>query len=221
MTETLSASEVISVLRQASRSLLDHHEELTELDALTGDGDMGVTAQLICKAIEKCTVSSETDIGKLLMTCGTEINRESPSTFGTLLASAFVEAGKTVAGRTEVRIVDIPAVGRSAVDGMRRRGKSNIGEKTMLDCIVPALDSLERALSESVNYVTAIQFAVEAAKKGAKNTINMAAIHGRASYRQDHGVGVRDPGAVAISYMIQSSGIALIDLIVRQPSPMK
>ena len=220
MTETIGASDVTSVLRQASRSLLDHHEELTELDALTGDGDMGVTARLISKAIEKSAASSETDIGKLLMTCGMEINRESPSTFGTLLASAFVEAGKTVAGRTEVRIVDIPAVGRSAVDGIRRRGKSKIGEKTMLDCIVPALDSLERALSESVNYVTAIQFAVEAAKKGAKNTIDMAAIHGRASYRRDHGVGVQDPGAVAISYMIQSSGIALIDLIVRR-SPTK
>ena len=220
MTETIGASDVTSVLRQASRSLLDHHAELTELDALTGDGDMGVTARLISKAIEKSAASSETDIGKLLMTCGMEINRESPSTFGTLLASAFVEAGKTVAGRTEVRIVDIPAVGRSAVDGIRRRGKSKIGEKTMLDCIVPALDSLERALSESVNYVTAIQFAVEAAKKGAKNTINMAAIHGRASYRRDHGVGVQDPGAVAISYMIQSSGIALIDLIVRR-SPTK
>jgi len=220
VTETIGASDVISVLRQASRSLLDHHEELTELDALTGDGDMGVTARLISKAIEKSAASSETDIGKLLMTCGMEINRESPSTFGTLLASAFVEAGKTVAGRTEVRIVDIPAVGRSAVDGIRRRGKSKIGEKTMLDCIVPALDSLERALSESVNYVTAIQFAVEAAKKGAKNTIDMAAIHGRASYRRDHGVGVQDPGAVAISYMIQSSGIALIDLIVRR-SPTK
>jgi dihydroxyacetone kinase-like protein len=182
---------------------------------------MGVTAQLICRAIEKCTASSETDIGKLLMTCGMEINRGSPSTFGTLLASAFVEAGKTLVGRTEVKIVDIPALGRSAVDGINRRGKSKIGEKTMLDCIVPAVESLERALSGSVNHITAIQCAIEAAKEGAKNTANMAAIHGRASYRQDHGVGVKDPGAVAISYMIQSSGIALIDLIVRKPSTMK
>ena len=213
MTGTLGAPEAVSLLRQASKSLLDNHEELTELDALTGDGDMGVTAELISKAIEKCTASSEEDIGKMLMNCGMEINRASPSTFGTLLASAFVEAGKTVAGRKEVRMVEIPTIGRSAIDGIQRRGKSKIGEKTMLDCIVPAVESLEHSISEGVNPITAIQRAIEAAKDGAENTINMAATHGRASYRQDHGVGVQDPGAVAVSYMIQSSGKALIDLI--------
>ena len=212
MTETIDASEIASLLQDAARGLSENHDRLSELDALSGDGDMGVTAELIAKAIDQSTASSEPDVGKLLLNCGTEINRRSPSTFGTLVASALSEAGKASLGRKEVGINELAHLGRSAIEGIRRRGKSNVGEKTMLDCIVPAVDALERALSAGVDPVAAIEASIDAANVGATNTTSMAATHGRAAYRQDRGVGIQDAGATAIFFMLEAAGKGLVKL---------
>jgi dihydroxyacetone kinase-like protein len=213
VTETLNSPDIIFLLQHAAKGLSENHERLGELDALAGDGDMGVTAELISKAIDLCMASPEADIGRLLMNCGMEINRRSPSTFGTLLASAFIEAGKAALGRKEIPVVDLAALGRSAVDGIRKRGKSDAGEKTMLDCIVPALDGFYSAISGGASIKVAIEATIEAAGAGTRNTTRMAATHGRASYRQDRSVGIQDAGATAICFMIESSGRALIGLI--------
>ena len=219
MIETLSAPDIISLLQHAARGLSQSHERVGELDALTGDGDLGVTAELVSKAIDQCTTSSEANIGELLMNCGAEINRRSPSTFGTLLASAFNEVGKSTLGRSEIKTDELVAFGRRAIDGIRKRGKSDIGEKTMLDCIVPAVDALGHALTNGVGTRAAIKASIEAAKMGAMNTTMMAATHGRAAYRQDRAVGMQDAGASAVFYMLESAGNALIELLGKKLEP--
>jgi dihydroxyacetone kinase-like protein len=178
---------------------------------------MGVTSEFVSRAITEVGASSaEDDIGKLLVSCGIEINRRSPSTLGTLLASASVEAGKAAIGRKEIGIPDFVLLGRGAIDGIRKRGKSEIGEKTMLDSLVPAVEAFEKALTEGAGHKVAIESAIEAAKAGAEKTIEMRAKHGRAVYRQDRGAGIQDPGATAIYYLLESFGKALIDYSTKQ-----
>lgn len=220
MTATIDVSGMTILLESAATGLVEDRDRLTELDALVGDGDIGVTAELIGKTIASYTASPrETDIGKLLMNCGLEINKNSPSTFGTLLAWAFIEGGKAVLGRKTIDVEDLSLIGRGAIDGIKKRGRSNLGEKTMLDCLVPAVTAIERAVDEGNGYRIAIEAATKAAKEGAEATAGLMAVHGRAAYRQDRSVGVKDAGATAMLCMIEACGKALIGYLELQQNP--
>jgi dihydroxyacetone kinase-like protein len=102
MSEFIDTATLITILKETAAGWSRHSEEIGQLDAIVGDGDMGVTVELGSKAmIDYLANPAEEDIGKLLMKCGMQINKASPSTFGTLLASAFMEAGKAALGRRQ------------------------------------------------------------------------------------------------------------------------
>ena len=88
---SLDINRLTSVLKSVAADLKTHSEELRQLDAKVGDGDLGVTIELASQAMtDYLALSAETDMGKLLAQCGMSINKVSPSTFGTILASAFM-----------------------------------------------------------------------------------------------------------------------------------
>jgi dihydroxyacetone kinase-like protein len=144
------------------------------------------------------------------MKCGMQVNKASPSTFGTLLASAFMEAGKAVSGRKEIGTAELEVLGAAAVDGIRKRGKAQAGEKTMLDSLIPAVEAFRQAQARGDDGRAAIEAAIEAAKAGMIATAGMKAKYSRASYRQDGGMGVQDPGATAMYYLIEGLRRSLI-----------
>lgn len=212
MSLALDTASIISILKEAAAEWIHHSDELQQLDAIIGDGDMGVTVELGSKAIGDFLANpTEDDIGKLLMKCGIQINRASPSTFGTLLASAFMEAGKAVLGRKEIDIKDLALVGLAAIDGVKKRGKAEVGDKTLLDSLVPAVEAFQEILAKDVDHKAAIEAAIKAAKTGMEATTAMRAKHSRASYRQNGSVRVKDAGAAAIYYLIESFGRSLIN----------
>ena len=217
MSAVLSIENMASILKEATAELINHSEELRQLDAAIGDGDIGVTVELGSKAVaEYLTDATEDDMGKLLSKSGMYFNKASSSTFGTLLATAFMEAGKALLGRKEIDVKDLVLAGQGAIDGIKKRGKSNVGEKTMLDSLVPAVEAYKQALAGSPDYKVAIESATKAAKTGMEETVNMKAKHSRASYRLDGGVGVQDAGATAMYYLIESFGRSLVSHMAGQ-----
>ena len=146
----------------------------------------------------------EEDIGKLLMKCGMQINKVSPSTFGTLLASAFMEAGKAVLVRKEIEFKDMLLLGKGAIEGVKKRGKAEVGDKTMLDALVPAVEAFGEGLAAGHDNRLVLEAIVKAAKSGAEATVKMKAKYSRASYRQDGAIGLQDAGATATYYLIAS-----------------
>ena len=205
MIQKLTATDIISILREVASDQKAHIEELRQLDAVLGDGDMGVTTELGSRAIDEYLSSTdEKDIGKLLAKSGMNFNKASPSTFGTLVASAFMEAGKASLGKRELSVEDLIAVGNGAVDGIKKRGKAEIGDKTMLDSLVPAVAVFEQELAKGTEPKAALNAAVKAAESGMKATIKMKAKHSRASWHQEDSIGVQDAGATAMYYIIES-----------------
>jgi dihydroxyacetone kinase-like protein len=209
MSKTLNSANLKTVLKETAVEWRTHSDTLQQLDSILGDGDIGVTVDLGGKAIIECVASlSDDDIGKILMKCGMSVNKASPSTFGTLLASAFMEAGKGLTGKKEIDAKDIALAGQGAVDGIKKRGNAVVGEKTMLDSLVPAVEAYKQALANN-----AVGAATAAAKKGMEDTKNMKAKHSRASYRPDGGIGVQDAGATAMYYLIEAFGKNLVTQI--------
>jgi len=211
MSKTITTAIIIDILKDAAAGWGQHSEELRQLDSITGDGDLGVTVELAGKAMtDYLNNPGEEDIGKLIMKCGMQINKSSPSTFGTLLASAFMDAGKTVLGRKEIEVKDLALVGQGAIDGVKKRGKAQVGDKTMLDALVPAVDALQEGLAKGTDNKVVLEAVIKAAKIGAEATVKMKAKFSRASYRPDGGIGIQDAGATATYYLIEAFAQSLI-----------
>jgi len=201
----LTAINIVSILKEVAADLESHSEELRQLDAIIGDGDLGVTVELGSKALREYLASpDEGNIGQLLAKCGLQFNKASPSTFGTLLASAFMGAGKVAMEKEKIEIEDLGPIGDSAVDGIKKRGKAEVGDKTMLDCLVPAVEAFKKELAGGMNPEVALKAAVTAAEEGMKATIPMMSKHGRASWHGENSVGVQDAGATAMYHIIES-----------------
>jgi len=205
VTESFTASDVASLLVEVANDLESDSEELRALDAAIGDGDLGITVQLASKAMRDCVASStETVVGRLIAQCGMSINKASPSTFGTLLASAFLAAGKAAQDKDRIDQHDLVLLGEAAVEGVKKRGKAEVGEKTMLDCLVPAVEAFKASTEGGSNLSHALQRAVTAAEAGLESTVNMQSQHGRASWHGEKTVGVQDAGATAVYRLIES-----------------
>ena len=93
-------------------------------------------------------------------------------------------------------------LGKGAVEGVKKRGKAEVGDKTMLDALVPAVEAFEQALAKGTDIRMALELTMKAAKAGAEATVNMKAKYSRASYRQDGAVGLQDAGAMRFTYYL-------------------
>ena len=199
----LTVADLRAILGAVALDMQGHLEELRELDATLGDGDLGITMQLASGAIAQASGQTE-DVGTMLATLGMGINKVSPSTFGTLLASAFMGAGAALRGKNSVDLQDLMAMGSGAVEGIKKRGKADVGDKTMLDALVPAVEAFRSDIEGGGGVAEAFEVAATAGEKGMEATTGMIAKFGRASWRREDSVGVRDAGATAMHYLIQS-----------------
>jgi dihydroxyacetone kinase-like protein len=208
----IDAPRIIAILEQVSGDLKSHAEELRELDAQLGDGDLGITVELASQAItDYLKTTGETDIGKILAQCAMNINQASPSTFGTILSSAFMGGAKAAMGKTQLGLEDFTAIGEGAVENIMKRGKANTGDKTVLDSLVPAVEALKKEIATGAIEREAISAAVKAAEDGMKATVNMKAKFGRAQWFKDGSAGIQDGGATAMYYLIKSFADCLLN----------
>jgi dihydroxyacetone kinase-like protein len=200
----LTGADLHAILRAVAADMQAHVDELRELDANLGDGDLGITFRLASAALADAPGPTTGDIGLFVADLGLSINRASPSTFGTLLASAFVWAARAIRGKSALSAADLAAMGASAVEGIKKTGKAEVGDKTMLDTLAPAVDAFAGELAKSGDAASALRAAAQAGAEGMNATAGMTAKFGRASWRAEQSAGPLDAGAVAMYYLVES-----------------
>jgi len=200
----LTSEEVKNIVLGMSECMIRNSDTLRELDATIGDGDLGVTVALGGNALKEAVEDTDTqDIGRLLINCGVKFNQAAASTFGVLFATALMEAGKVMRGYTRIGLSDIVAAAEAAEAGIRRRGNASPGDKTMLDAIIPAIEVLRQANERRSSIESALEEAAIAAGDGAEATKCMQSRIGRASYQGKRTIGIKDPGAAAIHFLLE------------------
>ncbi len=190
------------VLRAFER-VLDHLErsvdELNRLDSAVGDGDLGVTITLGCRAVRKALPDlAGQDIGTIVAKSGMAFNGAAPSTMGALLAIAAMRAGKEAKGVEELSPALLVGMVRAAQAGIVEKGRAQPGDKTMLDALGPSIQALEKGLAQGKTLREAAEAAAEAARAGVEATISMKAKSGRAAWITERTLGHPDPGAVVV-----------------------
>jgi dihydroxyacetone kinase-like protein len=193
---SLGKDDIIKILQNLKQLFNDNRDYLVELDARMGDGDLGLTMSKAFTAVyDELRDTTETDIGKLLMKAGMLMARAAPSTMGTLMGTGFMRGGKAVSGKEEISTGDLAEFFQAFVRGIMERGKAKPGEKTIIDSLKPAADTLLELEGEDI--AKALQEALRSSENGLESTKNMVAQHGRIAYYKEQSKGQEDPGATA------------------------
>ena len=184
----------------------ENKDYLIELDANSGDGDLGLTmSKGFAAARDKVNASEEKDLGKLLFAAGSAIAAAVPSTMGTLMGSGMLGAAKALKGKETLDAAGFAAFAQGYYDGTQKRGKANPGERTVLDSLKPAADAANAAAQQGCDDAKELaRLAYEAALGGVEATKDMAPVYGKAYVHREKLHGVPDQGAIVGSLLYKA-----------------
>jgi dihydroxyacetone kinase-like protein len=187
---TLQPETFKSLVKVAAERVIASAPELTALDQAIGDGDHGTNMKRGCEAVlNKLDAIGEQPLNEALKTIGKTLVMTVGGASGPLYGSFFLAAGDALASRTLPE--DLAAVFGSGVDAVSARGRSHAGEKTMLDVLVPVLETLKADAGRA----DLIERVRTTATEAVARTAPMQATKGRASFLGARSVGHIDPGA--------------------------
>ncbi len=204
--QNINLEDVKVAFSKACFALRENRDYLISLDQTLGDGDLGITAGKIADAVEGHIASgiSQDDIGKFIMSTGMKINSAAPSTMGSLIAIGLMRAGVLAKGKMEMDTDLISDMLRAAVQSIHEKGKANLGDKTMLDALHPAVEAFSSAISSRKELGTAIIEMVAAAEKGMNDVTPLRNKIGRASWLGERTEGKVDPGCALIVVVLKN-----------------
>jgi phosphoenolpyruvate---glycerone phosphotransferase subunit DhaL len=195
-------ADVEYVVRTIAQTAVDNEKYFGDLDAVVGDGDFGYSmARGFEVVLSGWDDIDRTDISTFLKKVALTITSRIGGTSGPIWGTMFLRAATTVGDRSEVDGETLVAALRAAAEGIKARGKAELGDKTLLDSLVPATDALEQALQSGSS--DAAQAFATAARETADATKTMQARRGRASYTGERSIGSVDAGATAVAVMAE------------------
>jgi phosphoenolpyruvate---glycerone phosphotransferase subunit DhaL len=204
----LTKNDIIRILHNLKQLFNENKDFLVELDGRMGDSDLGLTmSKAFTAAHDELVDTEETDIGKILMKAGMVMAKAAPSTMGTLMGTGFMRGGKAIAGKSEISTADLADFFQAFVAGIMERGKAKPGDKTIIDALKPAADTLAQLSAQDIQQ--ALQAAIVSAQKGLESTKDMVAKHGRIAYYKEQSKGQEDPGATAGVILLKGFAVGL------------
>jgi len=190
------------IVRTIAQTAVDNEKYFCDLDAVVGDGDFGYSLargfEIVLSDFDDLEYE---DAGGLLKTTALVLTKRIGGTSGPIWGTAFLRAGAKLS-MPDPSADDVIGALRAAIDGIKQRGNSDLGDKTLLDALVPAVDTLEASLGEGA--ATALERAAVTARESAEATKGMLAQRGRASYTGDRSRDSVDAGAMGVAVMFEA-----------------
>ncbi len=191
------------VVYTIAQTAVDNETYFCDLDAVVGDGDFGHSLARGFEVVISDWDSLEySDIGGLLKRVAIVLSKKVGGASGPIWGTAFLRAGGSLAGAGEPTGEQVIAALRSAIEGIKQRGTCDLGDKTLLDALVPAVDELDAALPEGPD--VALERAAATARERAEATKGMLAKRGRASYTGERSRDSADAGAIGIAVIFEA-----------------
>jgi phosphoenolpyruvate---glycerone phosphotransferase subunit DhaL len=199
-----SQGQVDLVVRTIAQTAVDNERYFGELDAVVGDGDFGYSlARGFENVLAEWDDVDRTDIGTFLKKIGMIITARIGGTSGPIWGTAFLRAGMTAGATESLSGEQVVAMLRAAIEGIKARGQSDVGDKTLLDVLVPVTDRLEAELASGADAGKALAQVAITARDAAEATAGMVAMRGRASYTGERSRGSVDAGAMGVAVIIE------------------
>lgn len=200
----MNAEQCKDMFLAVADKIIDSEDYLTKIDEQIGDGDHGSGMALgfenVKQELSKAKVTSVEDVFRIT---GTTLLDIMGGASGVLFGTVFISG---IAGRdpeNDVGLKQFAEIFRKSLEALKRRGKANIGDKTMVDAFEPAVVALEESVTQNDGLTAGLRKAAEAAKKGMENTKKYQARFGRARYFGKKAIGLQDAGATSIWLIFQ------------------
>jgi dihydroxyacetone kinase-like protein len=201
-----SSDQVSDWIRAFAAAVAENKDYLTELDSAIGDADHGTNMNRGMQAVlAKLEAGGQDDVGALLKTVGMTLISTVGGASGPLYGTLFLQMGSSAAGKSDLSGEDWAAALAAGLAGVQRRGKAELGDKTMIDALAPAVEALRSALAGGAAADEALRRSAEAARDGMTATIPLVARKGRASYLGERSAGHQDPGATSSWLLLRTA----------------
>jgi phosphoenolpyruvate---glycerone phosphotransferase subunit DhaL len=200
-----TAESVADALRAVAAVVVEHRDELIRLDREIGDGDHGENlARGFTALVSKLDGDVLASPGGVLRLVATTLISTVGGAAGPLYGTAFLRAATSVG---DVATVDGEVAAKAlqaALDGVVARGKAEVGDKTMVDALTPAVAAAASVAATGGGVAAVLEAAAEAAELGADSTVPLVARKGRASYLGERSAGHLDPGARSTALLLRT-----------------
>lgn len=208
--DTIGYGDVVGWLRAFAAVVSEKKEFLTELDAAIGDADHGINMNRgMSAALGVIDDHAKEDIGALLKAVAMKLISTVGGASGPLYGTLFLQMSTRTGGASELTAaqwVDALTAGR---DGVVARGKAEMGDKTMVDALTPAVDAAREAADAGESPAAVLRASADAAATGVEATIPLVARKGRASYLGERSAGHQDPGATSTYLLLDAAAGAI------------
>ena len=199
-----SQEQVDLVVRTIAQTAVDNEKYFGDLDSVVGDGDFGYSlARGFEKVIEGWDELDRSNPGTFLKKVGMIVTSRIGGTSGPIWGTGFLKAGIAAGATEQLTGEQVVAMLRAATDGIKMRGQSDVGDKTLLDALVPMTDRIEQEIQRGADSATIAAAAAVTAREAAEATSRMIAKRGRASYTGERSIGSVDAGAMAVAVLAE------------------
>jgi phosphoenolpyruvate---glycerone phosphotransferase subunit DhaL len=207
MSSSVDATALI--IKAMAEKVVESEDYFCKLDAVVGDGDMGYSlARGFEIILQDLDTYDRSNVGAFLKKVGFTVSSKIGGSSGPIWGTGFIRAAATAGDKTDLTPEDVIEMLRAAVEGIMQRGGASLGDKTLLDALVPAIDALEENFAAENaaddNYSEAIHKAARVCRLAAEKTDELEAKRGRASYTGSRSIGSPDAGAIAIAMIFEN-----------------
>lgn len=201
----MNQEQILRWLQRFATTIDKNKEYLTQLDAAIGDADHGINMERgLKKLLAQLPSLTSKDIGSTLKSVSMTLISSIGGASGPLYGTFFLRASAAVTGKHEIDEHDMLTLLQAGLEGMVERGKAQLGDKTMVDALYPAVVAFAQAVQDGKRMHEAMESTLTACEQGMTNTKLMQAKKGRASYLGDRSIGHQDPGATSLYLMLKS-----------------
>jgi dihydroxyacetone kinase-like protein len=213
----LTKENLVEILARISEVINDQKDALSKLDTEIGDGDHGFSMAIGFSSVaEKLAEFSQSTIGVLLKKTGFELIKSiggaAGAVFGTLFTGQASYYDKNLSDKDSLSPSDISLMFTEALNQIKRRGGAEVGDKTMLDALEPAVISLQESSQLGLTLSECFRIAAIQAREGSERTRKMIAKHGRSKNLGARAIGYLDPGSVSTAIIFETIADYLEDL---------
>jgi phosphoenolpyruvate---glycerone phosphotransferase subunit DhaL len=197
----MSAQQLVALIAAISAAVSAGSDELNRLDSALGDGDHGTSlSAAFVEAAARVTALAQPTPSAVLQTTAQALMNRMGGASGALYGTLFLRAGVAAKDIIVLTHDDLKTLWRAGLDGVIQRGKAQVGDKTMVDALQPAV----LAFAEGTDIGDSFERAAAAADRGAQESAALVAQHGRARFVGERAVGHVDAGARSIALMFSA-----------------
>lgn len=201
----ITTKDMTAIINTMADIIIENEVPFCELDSAAGDGDFGMS---LAKGFKQLKAEWDDldfdDIGSFLKSCSMVIMEHCGGASGPIWGSAFRAAAKAAGDAEEIGLAELAEILQAAAVGIQKTGErsfgrgAQVGDKTLIDALVPAADSLSASAEAGEELLPAMRKAAQAAVDGAESTKKIAAKMGRAGTVGDRSIGYPDAGAFGL-----------------------